>query len=150
VLAYFVSTVGRGNLLRVCLWTGVLSLAWAIPYAGLRIARGVVPYRAKLVRYTENIESLRGALNLVEVTYMFDTLVFVLMFLVLYALWRNAATPDPFLARNLLTVAAVFATTMTFARLVEIRVLYPVLPVIVPLALRPILGEPSPARPTSA
>ena len=78
---------------------------------------------------------------------MFDFLIFVVAFVVIYLIWREAGNEDLFLRRNLITVLVFCVVAVNVARLVEIRVLYPVLPLVIPLAFWPVLGErrPSPS-----
>lgn len=138
VLAYFVSNVRKKDFLRVAVRSFILFIFWLIPFIGLRAIRGIKPYRCSFFMISSNIKEM-GRTFLLDGRF-FDLLFFLFLFILIYIVFGQERE-NSFLKRNIITAAIIFAIGFCIALIGEIRIFYPILPIIIPLAFYPLFGK---------
>jgi len=73
---------------------------------------------------------------MLERGYFFDFIFFIFSFVLIYAVFNRNKT-DSFLRRNLLTVFVILVAGCCFGIMAEVRIFYPALPILIPLAFYP-------------
>jgi hypothetical protein len=137
--AYFISNVEKRNFIRVTLKSSAYFLVWLIPTIALRLIRGFRPYRSDLFTLPENVTSVIYGFLLYNSRF-FDLLLFIFVFLIIYYVFRQEKE-DVFLKRNLITALFIFIVSCNVALMYEIRIFYPILPIMIPLAFYPLFGN---------
>lgn len=142
VISYFVSNVTRKEFLKVSLKSFTFLISWLIPFIGLRLIRGFKAYRSSFFTLDYNIKwiinefLLRGS----GIYHFFDFLFFLFIFIFIYIVFKKGKA-NSFLRKNLVTVAIVFIAVLCFGGVGEIRLFYPALPIVIPLAFYPLFGK---------
>ncbi len=124
-----------------------LTTAWAIPFAVLRVIYGIRPYRCQKFMLLRNFNYVKHAIAMQD-AYLFDLLMFVGMPFVVLGILGKYKALDRFLRRNLLTFGLFFVVASSMALVGEVRIFYPMLPLLVPLAFQPLLGQKRQSTPT--
>jgi len=139
VIAYFVSNVERKNISKVFFKSLTFFMCWLIPIIGLLMIRGVKPYRCEIVMILKEFDAI-GSAFLLRSQSLFDFLFFFFPFCFIYLLFKKRK-PCSFLRRNIMTVAVIFLACFVIGSVLEFRILYPALPILVPLAFYPLFGS---------
>jgi len=138
-IAYFISNVERKNFLNISVKSFTYFICWLIPVIGLIVARGVRPYRCNIIMVAKEIEGIGSSLLLRSHTF-FDFLFFLFPLLFIYAIFKQEKECR-FLRRNIMTVAIIFLVGSIIGSIHEVRIFYPILPILVPLAFYPLFGN---------
>ncbi len=142
VFSYFVSNVTKKRFFKTIVKSFTYFLCWFIPFAGLRIVRGLRDYRGTDSFFgflIYNIKVIVGGLRLYP-TRFYEFVLFLFAFYACFLLFKGKERDD-FLNRNIVTIFIFIFITFLITRIDEIRVYYPLLPILIPLAFYPFFGK---------
>jgi hypothetical protein len=137
VVAYLVSVFRYQDMTGSILKSLKLFTFWLLPTVLLRLIRGIKPYGCEIFTWPLNLRWLLGGfwdssgnLLVFQIFIVFFSLV-PFFLLILFFTWKKL---DKFLKRNLITVLLYCSSVLIFAYIIEIRVFYPILPILIPAA----------------
>lgn len=136
-VSYFISNIHRDQWKKTSFKSFLCVLAWVIPTCIVRILKGIVAYRTKmgLESVIVNFQKLLSDLNELSL-FLF----FMGVFSILLVIFTRKKL-DSFLARNLVTCLFFVILTFFTARVYEVRIYYPLLPLIIPASFYALLHE---------
>ncbi len=143
--SYFVTCVSRKDLFKTLFKTALCSLYWFVPRILLFVLRGEAPYRSGEIGFWQgsffaiNLENARSMMTRLD-RGLAGFFLFIGVPLLVHFLFYNGKQ-DPFLRRNVYTVLFFVALTVFTTRINEIRVYYPLLPILIPLCFYPLLSS---------
>lgn len=139
VFAYLISNIEIKNVLKISAKCFMLFTCWLIPFAGVRLIRGFKPYRCDFFMAGNNLADIKKSFLLTG-SHVFDLLFFIFLFVFIYLIF-NKDKEWNFFRRNIITILLIFIVGFSFASISEIRVFYPILPIVIPLAFYPLFGK---------